>query len=656
MSDSDEPVRNSDPLIGGPFIAALVIAVIGTALWFRGRPQISHQISTTPVQTVKPLTIYTNGNQPENIRNFRPVVDHREGYIGSDSCVECHQQNHESWHHSYHRSMTQEATADRVMADFDNVVVRVGPKNEEYRLTQSQGLCWVEMGPQEDLSFDSPSGRKSYPVVMTTGSHHMQIYWFPIGGDRSLGMLPIVYLKQEQRWIPRTAAFLRPHTDLFSVEPTRWNVTCVHCHSTHGDTDGRLVYGQPMFNTRVAEFGISCEACHGPAETHVALHKANPTRLPENSSDPIVNPANLPHDLSAQVCGGCHSIYVPHVRSMMHRAGDPLARTRRISRRDQATAEHIREQNKAHTDDIDAFVESTLDGSFWGDGMVRVSGREYNGMIETACHTLGTMSCLSCHNLHKSGTDPRSYSEWADDQLKPGFRNQAQACLQCHDEQKFSTPTHTHHQSGSTGSACYNCHMPHTTYGVMKAMRSHTISSPNVRESVVHGRPNACNLCHLDKTLEWSAIHLQSWYGQPSPSLNSDQRAISAAAAWALEGDAGQRALIAWHMGWKPAQETSKTDWLTPYLGTLMDDPYDTVRYLAHRSLGTLNTNRNSYDFVGPPVERTVAVREIGEDWARRPHPAPPAGVLIDSNGKIMREEFDRLLRRRDQRRVILDE
>jgi hypothetical protein len=653
MTDPDEQVPNRSPMIG--VLSVVVIVLVGTFLNPRDQPEVPPRIVSTPVQALKQPTVHTNGNQPENLMRFRPVVDHRDGYVGSESCVECHAQNHESWHHSYHRTMTQTATADRVMADFDDVVVRVGPQNEEYRLTQSQGLCWVEMGPQDDLPFDNPSQRKTYPIVMTTGSHHMQIYWFPIGGDRSLGMLPIVYLKKEQRWIPRTAAFLRPHTDLFSVEPTRWNVTCVHCHSTHGDTDGRIVYDQVMFNTRVAEFGISCEACHGPAESHVALRRSNPESLPDGAIDAIVNPADLPHDLSAQVCGGCHSIYVPHKRNQMHLPGEPLAKTRRISRRDKITADQIRRQNESHAN-VDAIVKATLDGSFWGDGMVRVSGREYNGMVETSCHTEGTMSCLSCHKLHKSGSDPREFAEWADDQLKAGFRSEDQACSQCHDGQKFTAQTHTHHEPESSGSACYNCHMPHTTYGVLKAIRSHTISSPNVRESVEYGRPNACNLCHLDKSLGWTAQHLKGWYGQSSPTLTSDQRTISAAAAWALEGDAGQRALIAWHMGWKPAQETSTTDWLTPYLAALMEDPYDAVRYIAHRALGILGKDGTGYDFVGPPAIRTAAVREIKERWKSSPHPTPPPAVLIDQNGEVKQAEFERLLRRRNQRELILDE
>ena len=60
------------------------------------------------------------------------------------------------------------------------------------------------------------------------------------------------------------------------------------------------------------------------------------------------------------------------------------------------------------------------------------------------------------------------------------------------------------------------------------AIPSHQISSPTVQATIDTGRPNACNLCHLDKTLEWSAEHLFEWYGTPKPDLNDDDRTIAA--------------------------------------------------------------------------------------------------------------------------------
>ncbi|GAF89978.1 unnamed protein product, partial [marine sediment metagenome] len=44
---------------------------------------------------------------------------------------------------------------------------------------------------------------------------------------------------------------------------------------------------------------------------------------------------------------------------------------------------------------------------FWSDGMVRISGREYNGLIDSPCFQQGEMSCLSCHQLHQDTHDER---------------------------------------------------------------------------------------------------------------------------------------------------------------------------------------------------------------------------------------------------------
>src|SRR5690606_16978310 len=144
---------------------------------------------------------------------------------------------------------------------------------------------------------------------------------------------------------------------------------------------------------------------------------------------------------------------------------------------------------------------------------------------------------------------------------------------------------HTHHPVGSSGSSCYNCHMPRTTYGLLRASRAHEISSPTVVESVSHGRPNACNLCHLDQSLEWTAGKLHEWYGELPPALSQDERQLSAGVLWLLKGDAALRAIVAWHMGWTPAQQASGRDWLYPYLIFELNDPYSAVRFISWKSL-----------------------------------------------------------------------
>jgi hypothetical protein len=202
---------------------------------------------------------------------------------------------------------------------------------------------------------------------------------------------------------------------------------------------------------------------------------------------------------------------------------------------------------------------------FWSDGMVRATGREYNGLIDSPCYKNAPddehrMSCASCHAMHQTADDRRPVVEWADDQLAPQAIANG-ACLQCHD--KFGgdkLAAHTKHRADSSGSSCYNCHMPYTTYGLLKTIRSHQVSSPSARATLETGRPAACNLCHLDKTLDWTAARLSDWYGQPRPAdgaMGDDNRSVAASIVSLLTGDAGQRAIAAQAMGWAPAQQVS---------------------------------------------------------------------------------------------------
>ena len=163
-------------------------------------------------------------------------------------------------------------------------------------------------------------------------------------------------------------------------------------------------------------------------------------------------------------------------------------------------------------------------------GVVRTSGREFNGVLNSPCYQKGELSCLFCHSMHQSKNDLRDSTQWADGQLFCESLGNG-ACIQCHTEFENSGRliAHTHHPEDWNGSVCYNCHMPHTSYGLLKAGRNHQIDSPDVRDSVTTGRPNACNLCHLDKSLGWTTDYLQKWYGIVPPELNDSEQKISAA-------------------------------------------------------------------------------------------------------------------------------
>jgi hypothetical protein len=181
-----------------------------------------------------------------------------------------------------------------------------------------------------------------------------------------------------------------------------------------------------------------------------------------------------------------------------------------------------------------------------------------------------------------------------------------------------------------------------------------------VQESVVHGRPNACNLCHLDKTLAWTAQKLQAWYKQPEPELSLENQTLSAAVQWIVKGDAGQRALITWGMGWEPAQKISGRDWLYPYLIYSLTDSYAAIRFEAWKSLQTLpGFNGFSFTYTANESSRSKAADDAYKKWLQQAHdlsPLFPAESALENDGRCQQEIFQKLRSERDEKPIVLAE
>ena len=631
---------------------------------------------------------------PERAIAGRPIQIADDGYASSRACQACHPSQYGSWYGSYHRTMTQVAAPDTVDADFDHV--RVDAVDGRPMFLERRGReLWAEFDQPDWDGKGSAPPRISRQVVMTTGSHRQQIFWYATGHDRVLGQLPAIQLLEKRdresfspgssehdsrsrfsaRWMPRRSATMHPPGLSMFSESGSWNGICVQCHTTEGRPEFSTPYGaEPLFSqtvdTRAVEFGISCEACHGPGDAHARANTSPARRyalhLTGRADSTIVQPLRLDPRRSSQVCGQCHSLWEFYDQAgerqansggLPYRPGDDLAGTRFIA---QPTRNMDSPAMKALLADDPDFVSSV----FWSDGMVRATGREYNGLLDSPCYKNAkedarTLSCFSCHTMHQEAGDRRPVKEWAAGQVSAGAEGN-DACLQCHAALARNVSAHTRHGADSTGSACYNCHMPFTTYGLLKTIRSHQISSPTVQSTLETGRPNACNLCHLDKTLAWSAEHLQAWYGTPVPELGDDDRAIAASLVTLLKGDAGQRAIVAQAMGWAPAQGASGTNWMPPYLALLLNDPYDAVRYITGRSLRSLPGYEDfAYDFVTPANERLAMRTHALERWrdlrasqGRR----SDAQLLFTPDGTFVPGTIDRLMAQRNNRRVFYRE
>jgi cytochrome c552 len=611
---------------------------------------------------------------PERDVANRPIQVGEDGYVSSTTCRSCHPNEYASWHGSYHRTMTQVATPQTIVPSFDGVRID-DVYGKPMRLEQRGSELWAEFDDPDGSETGNDRPRIRRQVVMITGSHNQQVYWYATGHDRLVGQLPAIYAIAERRWIPRRAAVLHPPADPLFSETGHWNSTCIACHATNGkprlDTPfgSRPVQTQAV-QTTAAEFGISCEACHGPSEEHARLNRSPQRRywfhLTGQPDTTTVLPTRLNPRLSSQVCGQCHGVWEfydqqgerqANAAGLPYRPGSDLVTTRFV-------AQPTENVETATMQTLLAEDRGFIKDSFWSDGMVRVTGREYNGLIESPCYKNAvdparTLSCFSCHTMHKKPDDSRAIEEWADDQLAPRMDGN-DGCLQCHAPLGARLAAHTNHRADSAGSSCYNCHMPYTSYGLMKTIRSHQISNPSVAVSLSTGRPNACNLCHLDRTLGWTSEYLEKWYGTPKDPLGDDERSIAASLLWLLRGDAAERAIVAQAMGWQPAQEVSGTAWMPFYLAQLLDDPYDAIRFVAYRSLrGLPGFNLFRYDFIAPSRQRFDAQLRTIDVWRAAWRPGAQraeAQLLFNPDGTPRGDVVTRLLRARDHRRVLLRE
>jgi predicted CXXCH cytochrome family protein len=557
----------------------------------------------------------------------------RSEYVTSNKCEACHPSQYYSWQRGYHHTMTTYATPETVRGNFDNVRlsgggydVKLSRRGDEFFAEMIDPLWQYEV----DFGQRAVSPGEQPPLVerrisLVTGSHHMQAYWVSSEVGNGQLSLPFTYLFDDRRWVPRGDVFLHPpESGRHQIQV--WNVSCIRCHTTAGQP--LALVGGKALTSRVGEMGIACEACHGPAEQHIAANQ-NPLRryllhLRGGGDPTIKNPARLPAREGSEVCGQCHSLtevseqielgegktFVP---GQQLEDSMPLIRP---SHPTPALEHHIAED------------PNYLRGYFWRDGTIRVSSRDWSGMIESRCMESGKLACTTCHSLHES--DP-------DGLVADGAKGDGR-CLGCHPAIGHALAAHTHHRADSPGSRCYNCHMPRTVYGLLKAIRNHRIDSPHVTDGTRGDeRPNACNLCHVDRSRAWAAQTLAGWYHQAVPAVAED--GTPAAVEWLLSGDAVLRAIAAWHLGWDSARLASPNADAVPYLVAATADPYAAVRYVAIHALKKLDPDTD-VDYLAPDDDRKRAGDAILRRWAER-HPQADLAAI--------QARITRLIEQRDE-------
>ena len=192
-------------------------------------------------------------------------------------------------------------------------------------------------------------------------------------------------------------------------------------------------------------------------------------------------------------------------------------------------------------------------------------------------------------------------------------------------------------------------------------MRSHRIDSPRVASASGGGRPNACNLCHLDKTAQWTSDRLAEWYGRPAiADLDNDDRQVAASVLWLLKGNSVQRAISAWHMGWDSAHAASGNRWQAALLARTLNDPVSAVRYVAGRAIRQLPGFEDfNYVFVSDESVRVQALRTAVDLWTQQQTSDSSFDdpvLLIGPGGQVNQNRVRELISRQDATPINLPE
>jgi predicted CXXCH cytochrome family protein len=391
------------------------------------------------------------------------------GYAGAQACARCHSAIHQEWAASRHNRMMQPATKQAVEGDFAQGKLVLG--GSTYLLRQSNGSYSVT---ESDITGKEWEHRVEY----TLGGRRIQHYLTTLPDGRIV-LLPPTWDVIRKKWI----------YDLDSRNPEEapgdpfqaWNKTCYSCHVSGGQKafDARGL----QYRTTWQNLGITCERCHGPGTGHIALMAGGAARTAANSA--IVNPARLDAARSTMVCAQCHSL------------------------RDTYAAGFA-----AGADYYDYFLpvlEHRLpdsdDPAYWPDGRPRWLSNEALGVWQSQCFLKGGATCVTCHSR------PHSTDIERNPQLGPD--NNA-ICARCHAAIAAGVSAHSHHAARSAGSSCVECHMPAAVVSLQARMRDHSMSVPVPENTIRHGIPNACNLCHKDKDAEWALGRMRAWSGGKS--------------------------------------------------------------------------------------------------------------------------------------------
>ena len=403
-------------------------------------------------------------------------------YIGPAACGECHPEQHALWMTSLHRVMNQRAEGDAVIADLDKPLVyrdgtvRMERDERGYAMTFARGGQTVR-----------------YRITRTIGRRSLQEYVGVVeGGDRA--PREPIEVRLPVGWWPRLAGFYpqpffdpwlgEDEVDIYAPVREPWAERCPWCHSTY------------PFEQRIVRASGPRKIGHGLEQFFAEAGRG-------------VDRPRL--EIAQQVTTGisCESC---HLGGRAHADGAPIhfvplgaePRTNAPA----PTAFAVERLDREIVNTVCAQCHSGPSPRF-PDGS---ASRNSSEALDLAASPCTTARCTHCHDPHRGGaSEPRAIA----------------ACTECHDALRDPPAARAHAGTGHDGVTCLDCHMPKLTMGIDRYVRSHRISSPTDRTMLAAAAPNACNLCHLDRSIRWTLAELKlavgnlDAYGEPDEAVGT---------------------------------------------------------------------------------------------------------------------------------------
>ena len=346
-------------------------------------------------------------------------------------------------------------------------------------------------------------GLADFPVAWAFGVAPVQQYLLALPGGR-LQALQIAWDVPGRRWF-----HLRPDEHTPPGDVLHWtgrsqtaNSMCLVCHVTAFEK-GYDAKGD-TFRSRWVEPNVSCQACHGPGERHVAWARMTP-RPPLTERLPGVRGESA----TAQValCAPCHARRSELISRPL--PGQPYLDGYQPS---------LLTAGLYHPDG-QQLDEVFVDGSFRQSKMFRLG-----------------VTCVDCHDPHSG---------------RPKHEGNA-LCLQCHGAQPnarfpsaagpYDSRAHHFHPDGTV--SCVGCHMPSKPYLQLQSRPDHALQVPRPDLSVKLGTPNACTGCHVEHSAQWAAEQVVAWYGPTRARGPWWGEAFAAARAGQRDSSAGLAKLV----------------------------------------------------------------------------------------------------------------